>query len=189
MRPILWVGVSLWGPDVVRLMTAPSFHDATHLVWAVALIPVMQGIYFMCGTGFELGSNTRAMPLVSFLGLVTVVASAFMFIKPLGALGAALSTSLGWLVMAATIYPLSQRRFRIAYDWPTIGVFVVLAALFVLIGHGVQTAPIAGRLPILVLVSLLYPVFGFILLLLRSRDEKARMRILLSKLRLVSLNR
>jgi O-antigen/teichoic acid export membrane protein len=185
----LWVGVSLWGPEVVRLMTAPNFHSAAWIVWATTLVPTAQGLYFMSSAGFELGNNTRSAPLVSLLGLITVVGAAFVLIGPLGALGAALSTSLGWLVMAVTIYFLSQRQFPIAYDWPTIGVFVVLAALFVVIGYGVQTAPIAARLPIFILLSLLYPVFGFILLLLRSRDEKARMRILLSKLRLVSLNR
>ena len=73
-------------------MTAPNFHKAAGLVWALTLIPVAQGIYYMSGTGGELSDNTRHYPLVSLAGLVTVVAGAFALIRDMGALGAALAT-------------------------------------------------------------------------------------------------
>ena len=74
----LWVGVSLWGPEMVRLMTTSGFHPAALLVWAVSLVPLAQGIYFMSGTGMELSDNTRPFPLISLAGLVTVVAGAYL---------------------------------------------------------------------------------------------------------------
>jgi O-antigen/teichoic acid export membrane protein len=183
----LWVGVSLWGPEMIRLMTTPQFHSATSLVWAVALIPVAQGIYFMCGTGIELSENTRAYPLVSFAGLVVVVASAFALVPTWGPLGAALSTVAGWLTMAVVVYVISQQRMRIQYDWTSTLMFVVLAAAFVYASIELQSQPVAMRIIAITLLSLLYPVVGF-LLLYRSRTERGRMIHLLTKLRLAPSN-
>jgi O-antigen/teichoic acid export membrane protein len=184
----LWVGVALWGPDVIRLMTDAPFHDAAFLIWAVGLIPVMQGFYFMSGTGLELSDNTRPMPLVSLFGLITIVVSSLLLVREFDALGAAISTSLGWLAMAIVLYTLSQRRFAISYDWPTIAWFGVMAALFVIAGNMAQTLPALTRLGLIVLLSLAYPLLG-LMVLLRSRDERGRMLLLLSKFRALQSNR
>jgi O-antigen/teichoic acid export membrane protein len=185
----LWVGVALWGPEAVRLIAGAKFHDAAFLIWAVALIPVAQGLYFMSGTGLELSDNTRPMPLVSFSGLVMVVSAAFLLVPWMGALGAALATSIGWLTMGVVLYTLSQRRFAISYDWPTIAGFLTMAAVFVAVG-GMVVQPLAlfPRLTLITLMSLAYPLIG-IAFLLRSRDERGRMLRLLSKLRLAPSSR
>ncbi|MEX0679280.1 MAG: lipopolysaccharide biosynthesis protein [Pirellulales bacterium] len=188
----LWVGVALWGPDALRLLaTSAEYYDAAHLIWAVALIPVAQGLYFMSSTGLELTDDTRPLPLVSFVGLMTVVGTGFVFIRPLdlGALGAALATAVGWLAMSAVVYALSQRRFAIAYDWPTIVAFAVMAALFVIVGGMVvQPLPVLPRLALITAMSLAYPAIGLVFLL-RSRDERDRMLHLLSKFRLMPSDR
>ena len=85
----LWVGVCLWGPEMARLMTRAGYEAAAYLVWAGSLIPLAQGMYFMMGTGIELGDRTGQYPLVSLAGLITVVAGAYLLIEPLGAIGAA----------------------------------------------------------------------------------------------------
>ena len=101
---------------------------------------------------------------------------------------AAISTSLGWLAMAIVLYTLSQRRFAISYDWPTIAWFGVMAALFVIAGNMAQTLPALTRLGLIVLLSLAFPLLG-LMVLLRSRDERGRMLLLLSKFRALQSNR
>jgi O-antigen/teichoic acid export membrane protein len=178
----LWVGVSLWGPDTVRL-TASDFHEAGALVWATALIPVMQGLFFMSGTGLELSDNTKPLPLTSLLGLITVASTSFLFVKLWGPLGAALAAALGWLAMATLLNILSQRSYAIPYDWATMGCIALVAATFVFLGSLAQSLPLVPRLLTIVAMSAAYPLLMF-LLLLRSRDERGRMRHLLTKFRL-----
>jgi len=179
----LWVGVALWGPEVVRLMTAPEFESAATMIWATGLVPVMQGVYYMAGTGMELSNNTRPFPLVSLAGLITVVASAFVLIRLNGPLGAALATALGWAAMGAIMYYFAQRRLRINYDWATVGCFGAVAALCVGCCYSWQSAPLPARIALAVVISLAYPLAALVMLL-RSRDERHRMHILLSKFRL-----
>jgi len=77
----------------------------------------------------------------------------------------------------------SQRRFAIAYDWPTIGCFALMAAACVALGNISQTLPLAMRLACAIGLSLGYPLVAFAFLL-RSRDERARMMYLLARFRL-----
>ena len=176
----LWVGVSLWGFDVVRLMTAPAFHAAAMLVPVLALLRVSQGIYFMMGTGVELSDRTGVYPLISLAGLATVVAAAFALVGPFGAIGAAAAGVLCWLVMAAIMYVLAQRRFKIAYDWTTIGCCTVLAIGCVAAGYAVQPMGLWVRLTVYLAISLVYPLV-VVLLLARSPSERERMRLVLEK--------
>ena len=178
----LWIGAAIWGPELLRLLMPPVYHPAASIVWATTLIPVVQGTYFMAGTGFELQNKTRTMPIVTLLGLITIAISSFLLIGPLGALGAALATVLAWIVMSATIFILSQRRFPITHDWPTIGSFVALSAACVAADYAIQPQPLSVRLLMIAMLTVMYPLLCT-LIFLRSRDERGRVQHLLSKLR------
>ncbi len=143
----------------------------------------MQGVYYMSGTGMELSNNTRPFPLVSLVGLIVVIGSAFVLVRLSGPLGAALATALGWAAMGAIMYYFAQRRLRIDYDWVTVGCFGLVAALCVACCYSWQSAPLAARIALAVVISLAYPL-ATLFMLLRSRDERHRMHILLSKFRL-----
>ncbi|HMJ13727.1 MAG TPA: lipopolysaccharide biosynthesis protein, partial [Polyangiaceae bacterium] len=122
----LWVGVCVWGPEAIRLLTNARFHAAAGLLPALALIPVMEGFYQMVNTGVEIGDDTRVMPLVSLSGLIVVAGATALLVPLLGAAGAAFATMLGWIAMTAAIYRVAQRRFHIPYDWMTL---IALAAI------------------------------------------------------------
>jgi O-antigen/teichoic acid export membrane protein len=178
----LWVGVSLWGFDVVRLMTAPDYHAAAMLVPVLALLRVSQGVYFMLGTGIELTDRTAAFPMISLAGLVTVVAAAFVLIEPFGAVGAAAASVICWVVMAAILFWLAQRCYPIAYEWPTIGWVAIAAAACVAAGYAIQPAVLGVRLAVYLAISLTFPL-GVLWLLLRSPVERDRMHLLLARFR------
>ena len=45
----LWVGVALWGPVLLELLTPAEYHPATRLVGVLALLRLLQGVYQMVG--------------------------------------------------------------------------------------------------------------------------------------------
>jgi O-antigen/teichoic acid export membrane protein len=168
----LWLGVSLWGPEVVRLLTTPEFHDAALLVPFVALIPFAMGGYFMFGTGIELSDNTLPMPVVSLAGLITVIATSVVLMPALGALGAALATSLGWVIMAASIYYFSQKRFSIDYEWRTIGLILTLAAALVMFGLWLSGLVLPWRISYSLVSSLAFPLLALWIILQTSAEHE-----------------
>lgn len=173
----LFAGVAVWGPEAVRLMTAPAFHGATVLVPLLALVPLMQGFYFMLGTGIELTDDTRKLPLVATAGLATVVVLSLLLVPPFGAGGAALATACGYVVMGLVIYRFSQRHFQIDYDFALLGSILVLSLLAAAGGILLQDQPALARLFYAAAVTVGFPIL-VILLLLRSKTERSRVQSL-----------
>ncbi len=178
----LWLGVSLWGPEMIRWLTPAEYHPAALFVPVAALISASIGVYFMLGTGLELGNDTRMAPLVSFVGLVTVVALAFLFIPQWREYGAAIATAAGWIVMAFVLFRLGQQHYAIRYDWMALVSFAFLAGLMGLISWWGQSHMVwASRLSLAVGFSAAYPPLAF-LVLFRSESERHRVVLVWDRL-------
>jgi len=182
----LWIGVAAWGPELLRVLTPHEYHAAAWLVPAAAFVPIAQGVYFMFSTGIELSDNTRPFPLISFLGLLTVVTGTFAVVPHFGSAGALVITGVGWIVMACCMFWFAQRRLTIRYDWASIRVLWASAiALVVLIYLGQQHAW-SSRLGLALLVTFGYPLVPLVVLF-RSQHERERISILLDKFHLTKL--
>ncbi|MCB2173562.1 oligosaccharide flippase family protein [archaeon] len=178
----LWVGVSIWGPEVLRIMTSENFHEATNLIPFVCMIPISQGYYFMFGTGIELTDDTKPMPLISLSGLISIVGMAYLLVPVLGAEGAALATITGNITMSIVAYNLAKKRFAIDYDWKTIILILISAIICVTAGILAQILSFPFRLTIFIIISLCFPLI-FMFIFLRSDFEKDRVIILINQLK------
>jgi O-antigen/teichoic acid export membrane protein len=178
----LLVGLSAWGPELLRLMTAPEFHAAGSLVWAIALMRVVQGTYPLLATGVDVGDNTRRVPIASLVSLIVLVPATMLLVPRLGAMGAALGSMLSWLAMCVSFYFISQRVYPIPYDWKSIAIICGLAAAAIGISVGAQSSTTPWRLGVSTLLSLAFPalVWG---VLGRSSAERERMGLLLIAVR------
>lgn len=119
--------VVLLGDDLIYWLTNSQYHLAAEYLWALALIPVAQGIYFMFGTGVEFRKRPRMMPLISGLGFVVALISANAWITPYGIVGASFSSIVGWGCMAILVYFYAQRKFAIKYSWGKMSIIVIIA--------------------------------------------------------------
>jgi O-antigen/teichoic acid export membrane protein len=178
----LWVGIAVWSPELLRLMTAPAFHQAGPLIAVVALVSIARGMYFMLGTGMEFSEKTKQAPLISLAGLVTTVISALVLISTFGAMGAAAATTLGWTAMAILFYYFSYVRFPIRYDWGALFLLACAASVCVLGGHFSQSLPPLSRIAVGLGLSAAYPAVA-LLILSRSASERQRVLQLLRRAR------
>ena len=178
----LWVGIAFWGPEVLRWMTPEQYHAATGLIAALALVPLCQGFYFMFATGLELTEKTLMYPVVSFCGLVAVVANSLWMVPAYGPNGAAIALVLGWLLMAGVMNHFARQHFRIDYDWPRLAALVVLTVALGIVATADQGLPAAARLAIAVAASLAFPLIE-LAILASSTPERRRLGSLLGRLR------
>ena len=112
--------------------------------------------------------------MVSLCGLVVVVCSAFIAIPFFGAFGAALATALGWITMTIVIYFLSQKRYKIHYDWLPISIIGGLALSFAVVTMLIQSQSLSFRIFANIGISILYPALLFVVVSFLS-SEKERM--------------
>jgi O-antigen/teichoic acid export membrane protein len=175
---MFWVLITFAGREFILLATEPRYHPAAGLVSVLAGAHVVRGLYSLFSSGFELGSDTRSLPLVSALGLAVTAPAALLAAEYWGAFGVGLSMVLGVSVMTTAIHGLAKRRIEIPYAWNLLLLLLllVLACLGALeLGRSLDTR---WRVVSGFLVCVAYPLMAYRVLMSnkieRGRLERAR---------------
>ena len=127
--------VTLFGGDVLKLMTNSKYHQAANYIFYLALIPFVQGMYFMFSTGIEFSKFPTFRPIISGFGLITVLLLNHYLINKYGVPGAAISIVCSWGVMAIGNLIYAQHLYKIHYSWPLI---IAVFGVVVGIGYGIN---------------------------------------------------
>ncbi len=169
----LWIGIAIWGPEVLYLMTQPAYFDAQKYIAPVAFISVLLVMYNLLVTGVQSGKSQGPMPVVSGIGLVTLVGLVFLLMPRFGGLGVVYGLIGARLIMNVVMYVFSQKRYFIPYN--LLGVFLMTAlsgAIIWLTNHYTMDG-LFLRLGIKTGVSLLAPVLlGVILLAFKTERQQ-----------------
>lgn len=162
---ILFVGTISFSPELLRIVTNATYHDAAVLFPLVLLIAYGQGIYFMSGTGFEFTDNTKPYPLVSVLGVLSLAVIAFTTVNWIGIYGALLGMLVCWFVMAYVVRRLSITRFFVPFNNRIIFISVVLSFISAILIYlsqnyfGITTRLIVAFIISVVFISILLSIF------------------------------
>ena len=175
--------MSFWMPYVFVWTVNERFLEAVNLLVFLSLIPVCTGLYWMLGTGVELGKSMKFLPIISFMGLMVTFLTAHLFIENFGAAGAGISTSLGWFTMAIIVFFYSQTIYKVAYDWVNIALCLAFVGGIVFVNYRFAgNFSLYGQLAFRfgLSVTLMLGLFG---LFFRSKSESARMKQILQLLK------
>jgi O-antigen/teichoic acid export membrane protein len=183
----VFLTVSLFIEDLVRVKVGgayffnPAYWEGVTIVPWVLLAYVFTGAYTIFVVGVHLEKKTEFLPLVTGAGALVNVAANFLLIPRFGILGAAYATLAAYVVMAGGMYCVSQRFFRIEYEWGKIARLVGAALLVGAIGFQADFEPLSvvgfiGK----VLLILLFSALVFLLRVV-TRQELSQTKSLLAK--------
>jgi O-antigen/teichoic acid export membrane protein len=130
------VKLSLFGKHLI----GPDFWGGLFIVPIILLAYLFNGMYINFMAGIQIEKKTHFLPLVTGAGAAANVAANFLLIPRYGMLGAAYATLISYLIMAVSIYFISQRHYRIQYEY----VKMTLIGTAMLVSFGGYM--IAGRL-------------------------------------------
>lgn len=164
--------LSLFIEDLVRIkffgfyLIGKDFWDGLYIVPIVLLAYVFNGFYINFLAGIQIQKKTQYMPLVSGLGAIVNVVSNFILIPLIGMLGAAYATLLAYFAMAVFQYFLSQRFYRIKYEWRKVFLIGISSILSYVVFLLVNDFNLINALLLKILVIALYlislGIFGLI---------------------------
>jgi O-antigen/teichoic acid export membrane protein len=162
-----WVAVSLAGGDLLRLLSAPSFHEGAGVIPLVAGAVVLNGF-------FQLGvqSHTMAHRLARTLGPVALAVAVslalnLVSIPWLGAAGAAWTQALSFFLLAVVVVWRGQQVYPIDVRWLRVGALAVLSMTVVLAGHRPLAASPIASLALKMVPACLY---GLVAAAIAGRD-------------------
>jgi O-antigen/teichoic acid export membrane protein len=131
---LLTAGISAVGRDALRAMTHgrilppldPRWHDVSLVVAFTSLGVFFQGIYLLTSIGLNITKKTQYYPAATMTAAAVNVGLNFALIPRLGIVGAGWANAAAYAVQAVLGCVLSQRFYRIEYEWGR--VFRVCAA-------------------------------------------------------------
>ncbi|MFK7819098.1 MAG: lipopolysaccharide biosynthesis protein [Planctomycetaceae bacterium] len=128
------VGLILLAPECVALLTPETYANAVPIMRLVVVGSLFLTIFVAANQPMFFANKTGVIAATSFLGLLTNLAANFLLIPRYGEFGAAISTIIGYSVMATAMLLLVQRQFKVRWSYESLGTLLAGAAVAVAMG-------------------------------------------------------
>lgn len=184
---LLWVVLSLFIDDIAsfefmpgRSLIGKEFLSGVHIVPIILLGYLFFGMYINFQAGLYIEEKTKYFPLITGLGAASNVIVNFLLIPVLGIYGAAIATLISYLVMAAGLFIVAQRFYKIEYEYSKI---IKTLVLIVITGYTYYYLYLLGNLlflfKILLLIFFILSLFG--LNIIQKGEIRKTLNIILKK--------
>jgi len=117
------VFLSLFIDDIVKInlggfsLIGSNYWAGLYIVPVILLAYLFNGFYVVFSAGIYIEEKSIYAPIVAGLGALTNVAANYILIPHFSILGAAFATLLSYVVMAAGYYIVTQKFYKIYYDY------------------------------------------------------------------------
>lgn len=112
------------------LVADSSYWIAIEIVPVVLLANLFLGIYFNLSIWYKLTDKTRFGMYLSLVGAVVTIAFNYILIPEIGFMASAWTTLIAYGTMVITSYALSRKYYKVPYQLGSIGMYILLSALF-----------------------------------------------------------
>ena len=125
---LLAAGLSAVASDLVRLMTAPKYHDAWRVIPPITIAVTLQGWYLLTSIGLNITKRTQFYPLAAGAAAACNVLANVVLIPRFGMMGPAWSNVISYAVLAGVAFALSQKFYPIRYEFARVVRVIVAGA-------------------------------------------------------------
>lgn len=133
---LMLVLLSLFISDIVQInffgysIIGSKFWGGLYIVPIILLAYLFNGLYVVFSAGIYIEEKSIYAPVVAGLGALTNIVANYILIPQLNIMGAALATLLSYVVMAAGYYIVTQKFYKINYDYLKLAK-ITLAVVFI----------------------------------------------------------
>ena len=123
---------ALFAEDIVKLLTAPRFHEVSRIFPILFASALTVGMYVFA-PGMGIAKKTKILAVLAILGACMNGLLNFLLIPIMGLMGAAVGTLLGAFAMMLGWFYFSHRHYPIPFEWVRILTGIGWTALLVLL--------------------------------------------------------
>jgi O-antigen/teichoic acid export membrane protein len=184
---LIWIVLSLFINDFAsfeflpgRSLIGQQYLIGIYIVPIVLLAYIFHGLYINFIAGIYLEEKTKYLPLITGIGALLNIVSNIILVPIIGILGGAISTLLSYIAMAIGIFYVSQKYYKIDYEY---GIIIKVLSILIGISTIYYYFHFTNSLNYLVKFSLLilYLVAMFSLKIIRIKDLQTTLNIVLKK--------
>jgi len=184
---LIWVVISLFIDNFAsfeflpgRSLIGKEYLSGTFIVPILLLAYIFHGLYINFLAGIYLEEKTKYLPAITGIGALLNIGSNFILVPQIGILGGAISTLLSYIIMAIGLFLVSQKHYKINYEYQLIG--KILAIIFI-VGTIYYYFHFSIGLNLLIKFSLLFLfiIMMFSLNVVKIKDIRRTLNIILKK--------
>ncbi|MDP4116158.1 MAG: oligosaccharide flippase family protein [Bacteroidota bacterium] len=166
---LILISLSLFIDNLVKIqifgraIIAPAYWGGLNIVPVVLLGYLFNGIYIVFTAGIFIKEKSNYVPfIIGFAALLNIVVN-FFAIPVFGIMGAAFATFISYFVMAAGFYFVTQKFYRIEYEYKKIinifaSILIIGSAYYYSIYLKINTIPVKAGLFLLFIGSIYFCV-------------------------------
>jgi len=152
----LAVGIALFVHDALVIMATPQFTSAADIVPIILLAYVLQCWANVHDIGILVREKTEWITAATWIAAGVALGGYALLIPSMRGLGAAIATLIAFAARYVLTYLMSQRLWRVQYQWRPVATLMALSIFIVLAGYAL---PNGGILASLAERAVLFAVF------------------------------
>ena len=180
----LMLAVTTFAHEILSIATTEEYVIAYRVVGPLCFISTGYGLYYISNLGLTLTRKTYHITWCVFVAAVVCIALDWLTIPIWGLYGAAYASVAAFVILNILIFVMSQRYYRIPYEFGKTVLILVGAAGLMAAGTSVTAEPLQTRLLLKLGIIASFPV---LLYLLRIFDASERAFIKAALRRCLSL--
>ncbi len=126
-------GLSLFATLLLNWLFPLAYHSASLIIPVISLSGVFYGTYYVFTTGVNIKRKTWVIGIFTAIAAITNFLANLILIPRYGAMGAALSTLIAFIVLALVAFIVNQKMYPVAFE---IGRFIVALLLGIVLYLG-----------------------------------------------------
>ncbi len=173
---VIWAFLSLFVEDIAKIEIAGRTLLGADFVGGLSIVPIIllaylfNGLFMNFTAGIYIEEKTKYFPLVTISGAVVNVVVNFTLIPTYGIMGAAWATLASYIVMASGLFLVSQKFYRINYEYSKIlGIFFIMGVTSII--HYFYSGAMNFGIKVLIFTSFIFSLFA---LRIVKKDEIIR---------------
>lgn len=174
------VSVSVFAKELMALLATSEFAAGYVVVPILVMAQICLGAFYATAVGTNLTGKTYLQTASAGIALIVFGVAAMFLVPPLGMIGAAVATALGYFTLAAADCVFSLQLYPVPYEWRRIAMLLLVAGTLTGAGMSIDTGHRVANVAIKVVVVSAYPAllhaFGFF-----APGERRALRALLAR--------
>lgn len=125
--------VTLFGPEILRILTTPKFFPAATVIGPLSLAMVFAATNQVTSLGINIARKTKYFALYTGLAALLNICLNFILIPKYGMIGAGWATAFSYLFLTVVYFLCSQKFIYLKIDWQKIFKLVLLSLAVIIL--------------------------------------------------------
>ena len=150
--------ISLFSKEAVMLMSTQKYFESYQVVPFLAFSYLCYGIYFYGSCGLNIKKKTIYQPVIVIVSSLICLLLNFILIPRYGNIGAGISNSVSFLIMALMLLVISNHFYPIQYDYKKVLIILLMGILFTVVGLNTGVDNVVYAILIKVILIGFFPI-------------------------------